>query len=82
MRVAAHPRHTAIAVALARPRHLHAGAHRRRWFPTLGPPEVAQRSGFGSATVMGITFRKETALTPVEYRRRFSRGGEHEGHAD
>lgn len=49
---------------------------------SLSIPEVAQRSGFGSATMLGITFRKETSLTPMEYRRRFSRGGEHEGHAD
>lgn len=41
---------------------------------TLSMPEVAGRSGFKSATVLGITFRKETSLTPMEYRRRFSLG--------
>lgn len=49
---------------------------------SLTVPEIAERSGFGSATMLGITFRKETHLTPTEYRRQFQSDGGPERCAD
>lgn len=39
----------------------------------LPMPEIARRSGFSNATILGIAFQKELAMTPSAYRRRFDR---------
>lgn len=43
----------------------------RRWLAStpLEMPEIARRSGFSNATLLGVAFRKETGMTPTAYRR-------------
>lgn len=42
----------------------------------LAMPEVAQRSGFSSASMLSVTFRRETGQTPGDYRRAVHAGRE------
>ncbi|MDB5328001.1 MAG: helix-turn-helix-domain containing protein AraC type, partial [Phycisphaerales bacterium] len=40
----------------------------------LSMPEIAARSGFSNATLLGVNFRKELGITPSEYRRSARQG--------